>query len=162
MKNRFFSWPKASLESERTRYETCQEALAALTQPTSEYERRGKLKKSFVEYRGRFRKEIFTTLGELVEIDNSLEEQFDKLMLDAVRMWLTFCTQRCRLLIVVNGSGVTSLTDSFKLAKQGKLMFTTKPGLQRYGNGSGKGMTSGLDLEVMTVVVSGEVISPGD
>jgi hypothetical protein len=160
MKNRYFTWPKTSLDCERFRYETCHEGLAALTQPASQYEMRGRLKKAFVSYRQEFRKNFFDSMSELIEIDRSIEEQFDKLMLDAVRMWLMFCTQRCRLLISLPGPTISDLSDSEELARQGNIMFTSKPELQRYGNGSGTG--TGLDLDMMTVVVVGVLTSPSD
>jgi hypothetical protein len=151
-----YEWPDATLDSERFRYKTCEEALAALTQSVSKYERRGVLKTSFVEYKEKLTDTILAAMDDIIDLDEDKEKQIGKLILDAIRIWLFLCTQRCRIMIVMPGSQAMDNVARIELAEKRKLLFTTRPELQRWGS------ASGIDLEEKTVVCEGEVASPGD
>jgi hypothetical protein len=92
----------------------------------------------------------------LVEINEEREVALDKFLLDAVRMWLVFCTQRYRLYMVLPGSTELDQSKKMKLVDENQLMLTIMPKLQRFGN------SKGIELQEISVIsgCEGKAASP--
>jgi hypothetical protein len=132
-----YVWPRATLDSEKWRYDTCQDALRSLTKPTTEFSDDGRLKKSFFNNRKVIRKQLFESIGRLVELDKEQEAELDVFILNAVRTWLCFGTQRYRLQMFMTGSADLDQEKKMDLVQKGDLMFTVAPRLRRIGNSRG-------------------------
>lgn len=135
--NSEYIWPRATLDSEKWRYDTCQDALRSLTKPTTEFSDDGRLKKSFFNNRKVIRKQFLESIRRLVELDKEQEAELDVLILKAVRMWLYFGTQRYRLQLFLTGSADFDQEKKMILLQKGDMMFTVAPRLQRIGNSRG-------------------------
>jgi len=92
----------------------------------------------------------------LIEINDSREAELDKFLLDSVRMWLVFCTQRYRVYMLLPGSTELDQTKKMGLAQNKSFTLTVMPILQRLGN------SKGVELEEMSVIsgCEGKVASP--
>ena len=149
-----YRWPTPTVVSERFRYETCQAALDALTQPSSPD---GPLRSSFINNQEPFHEQFFETIEAFVELSPKREQDLLKFLTEAVRMWLVFCTQRYRLRMLLPGSSESDPEKRMKLAQEDSdLGFTITPRLQRHGNPKGAQMqevsvVSGHDGKVGTV-----------
>jgi hypothetical protein len=132
-----YKWPPATLDSEKWRYDTCQDAMKSLTSPTTEFSDDGRLKKSFFNNRKSISKQFLENIQSFVDLDEEKEALLESFLLQAVRMWLVFNTQRYRLHMVLPGSEERDHLVKMKLAQENRLVFTIMPRLQRFGNSKG-------------------------
>jgi hypothetical protein len=154
--NGSFTWPNPTAESERFRFTTMEAAIAAMRFPTTEVDPRAKYKTAFVANREKFARELAALVSEYTEED-SIQPQLKKVISKAYNLWLEFCVQRCRIMVVLPSNTVSDIEERVELAKAHSLELTLKPILQRHGNGLGN------DLDEMTIVAgcSGESATIG-
>ena len=62
----------------------------------------------------------------------------ENLVNTAASMWLNFCAQRCRLRIVMPGSNLRTQQERARRAKDGMLVLTLAPTVQRFGDSKGE------------------------
>jgi hypothetical protein len=158
--NGLYVWPTPGMETERWRYATVAECRASLRKPVpSEYDRRVKLKKGFMSSMEDLKSELATTLGDLIVMDKESIQILEKMAKRAANIWLEFASQRCRVLIVVAGSGLESAEDKVKKAMSGSLELVAAPILKRYGTSAGldldlEGTVGGFDGDLIEIGVS--------
>jgi hypothetical protein len=138
LNDRSYTWPKPEIETERWRYVTIKECRAALRQPVpSEWDPRAKLKKGFKTSIDALRKELTLTISESVNLDTSSVQAIERMTLKAASMWLEFGMQRCRILVLVQGSNLKSLEEKIKRAQEHTLKLVLVPELKKFGNSNG-------------------------
>lgn len=133
-----YIWPKPGMETERWRYVTVKEARAALKQPTSEWDPRAKPKKGFKISIEALRSDFAAMLGDVVTLDKRNIQAIEKLTIKAANMWLEFGMQRCRLLVVFQGSNLNSAEAKIQAAEEDSLELVVVPELKRFGNSKGQ------------------------
>jgi hypothetical protein len=156
--NGLYVWPTPGMETERWRYATVAECRASLRKPVpSEYDRRASLKKGFMSSMENLKSELATTLGDLIVMDKESIQILEKMVKRAASIWLEFAGQRCRIIIVVEESGLRSAEDRVKKAMSGSLKLVAAPILKRYGTSAGLD----LNLEVTVGGFDGDLIEIG-
>lgn len=81
-----------------------------------------------------------------MEITEEREADLNKFILDFVRMWLVFCTQRYRTYMTLPGTLELDQAKKMKLAQANTLMLTQTPRLQRFGN------SKGIELQEVSII----------
>jgi hypothetical protein len=136
--NANYIWPEPSIDAERWRYATIKECRAALEKPASEWDPRARLKKGFKTSIDALKKELTSALGEVSNLDKSRVQTADSIVMKAAKMWLEFGMQRCRILVVVQGSNLKSTEEKIQRAKGAALELVVVPQLKRFGNSKGQ------------------------
>ena len=77
-------------------------------------------------------------LSEVCIMDQSKLQAMENVVKKAINLWLEFETQRCRLVIAMPGSSLTSKSERVKKALAGDLVLTLVPELRRYGDSNGQ------------------------
>jgi hypothetical protein len=155
--NGSYTWPKPEMETERWRYVTIKECRAALRQALpSEWDPRAKLKKGFKTSIDALRKEFTSTLSEVANLDKSSVQAMEKMTMKAANMWLEFGMQRCRILVVLQGSNLKSAEERIQRAQEKTLELAVVPELKRFGNSKGQNLhieetVGGCDGETVEV-----------
>lgn len=156
--NGSYTWPKPEMETERWRYVTIKECRAALRQPVpSEWDPRAKLKRGFKTCIDALRKEFTSTLGEVANLDKSSVQAIERMTIKAASMWLEFGMQRCRILVVVQGSNLKSAEERIQRAQENTLKLVVVPELKKFGNSKGQDLNveeTGGGLDGKTVEAS--------
>ncbi len=135
------------METERWRYVTIKECRAALRKPVpSEWDPRAKLKREFKTSIDALRKEMASTIGELVALDKGDIQTLEKVTIKAVNVWLELEMQRCRIFLEVPASKLKSAEEKVQKVHEGSLELVMVPALKRFGN------SKGLDLNVVEIV----------
>ena len=141
--NGVFVWPKPRMETERWRYVTIRECRAALRQPVpSQWDPRAKLKKGFQTTIEDLKKEMTSTLGELVTLDEDSIQSLEKMAMRAARTWLEFALQYCRIVVVVQGSNLSTTEEKVQKAQQDGLELVMVPELKRFGTSKGENLNT--------------------
>src|SRR5207244_3752705 len=83
-------------------------------------------------------KELTSALGEVSNLDKSRVQTADSIVMKAAKMWLEFGMQRCRILVVVQGSNLKSTEEKIQRAKGAALELVVVPQLKRFGNSKGQ------------------------
>jgi hypothetical protein len=149
-----YTWPDPSVDTERWRYVTVKECREALTQALpSEWDPRARLKKGFKKSTDALKEELKSVLGSIAGLGRSDEQLVDKIAGKSARMWLEFGVQRCRVLVVMNGSNLAFAEDKVQRAKEGTWRLIVVPALKRIGNAKGLD----LDTDHATSICEGEV-----
>jgi len=136
--NGSYIWPEPSIDAERWRYASIKECRAALEKPASEWDPRAKLKKGFKSSLDALKKELTSTLGEFSNLDKSSVQAVESIIKKAAKMWLEFGMQRCRILVVVQGSNLKSAEERIQRARGDTLKIVVLPELKRFGNWKGQ------------------------
>jgi hypothetical protein len=137
--NGSYAWPKPEMETERWRYVTIKECCAALKQlVSSEWDPREKLKKGFKASIDALRMEFTSMLGEVATLDKSSVQEMERITTKAAKMWLDFGMQRCRVLVVLQGSNLKSAVERVQRAQEDTLELVVVPKLKRFGNWKGQ------------------------
>jgi hypothetical protein len=135
--NGSYIWPKPSIDAERWRYVNIKECRAALEKPASEWDPRARLKKGFKTSLDALKKELTSTIEEVSNLDMNSSQMVDRIAIKAAKMWLEFGMQRCRILVVVQGSNLRSAEERIQRAQEDHLELVVIPELKRFGNSKG-------------------------
>lgn len=138
--NGLYKWPMATWESERWRYETIKNCQEALDQPASEFDSRTKLKRAFKNSIDGIIKRFLDILGKISNMNEDIAQLSAEIPHKAARMWLEMGTQRCRILVVMPGSNLSSQLERVKSAQQGSLELALRAELLRFGNSKGQNL----------------------
>lgn len=131
------------METERWRYVTIRECRAALRQPVpSQWDPRAKLKKGFQTTIEDLKREMTSTIGELVTLDKNSIQSLEKIAMRAARTWLEFGLQRCRIMVVVQGSNLSMAEEKVQKAQQDGLELVIVPELKRFGTSNGENLNT--------------------
>lgn len=153
-----YVWPKPQMETERWRYITIRECKAALRQKLpSQFDPRAKLKKDFQTSIERLRKGTVAALEDLVVLDKGNLQLLDKMTMKAARTWLDFELQRCRVVVLVQGSNKRDVAAKEQRTRADGLALVMVPKLMRFGNSKGEG----LDTKETIAGREGEVVRIG-
>lgn len=136
-----YKWPTPEVATERWRYNTIKECQAALKLPTSEWD-----KESFKEALDYLRNQMIETIDGLIVMDKTNVQAVQKITKKATKLWLDFGTQRCRVLLVFEGSNVETIEEKIRLAKESTLELLVEPKLIRLG------ISKGYKLESSEVI----------
>jgi hypothetical protein len=79
-------------------------------------------------------------LGKVSNLNEDIAQLLEGIPQKAARMWLEMGTQRCRILVVMPGSNLTSQTERVKRAQQGFLELVLRAELLRFGNSKGQNL----------------------
>ena len=104
----------------------------------SEWDPRAKLKKGFKTSIDALRKAWMSTLGEVANLDKSSIQAMERMTIKAANMWLEFGMQRCRILVVLQGSNLKSAEERIQRAQDDILELVVVPALKRFGNSKGQ------------------------
>ena len=76
------------------------------------------------------------------------------IIIKAAKMWLEFGIQRCRILVIVQGSNLKSAKEMIQRARGAPLELVVVPKLKRFGNSKGQ------DIQIEEIVAScdGEMV----
>jgi len=132
-----YVWPKPSLEVERWRYEAVKNCQEALTQQSSEWDPRAKLKRAFQDSQENVRKHLADMIGKVTPLEEDTTQNLDGISQKAAKMWLEMGSQRCRILIVIPCS-IAPQHVRVEQALEGSLELVKDAGLQRFGNSKGQ------------------------
>ena len=124
-------WPEPTEASEKKRWETVTQCIEALQQGSDR-----KLKASFDKTIAETVDEICQTLERVMSLEERQYKKLHSLVTDAANNWLTICSQRYRILVVLPHSK----GNLFK-AKQrepSSIKLVKKPEVRRIGNSNGK------------------------
>jgi hypothetical protein len=143
-----FIWPQPSFEAEKFRYEAIKQCQTALKEPASHLDPRAKIRKGFIQSRERLSKALQGAISSVAEADQVVFTDIDKLVKKVIGLWLEFELQRCRLMILMPTSRISSDEDKMALAKERRLELTSLPALIRFGDDEGQ------DLDVRQTVGS--------
>lgn len=130
----FYNWPPPGLDAERWRYETIKRCQEALEQPASKWDPRARLKRDYKNSLDNIQGKLSGALAEVSELENGTIQSLEDICKKAARMWVAMGTQRCRILVVMQGSNITSQSDRVKKA----LELVITPQLWRCGNSKGQ------------------------
>ncbi|MAD85017.1 MAG: hypothetical protein CL912_18820 [Deltaproteobacteria bacterium] len=84
------------------------------------------------------RSQLTTTLDSLIVSEKPCFQTVEKLTRKAANMWLAFGTQRCRVLLVFEGSNLKSVDEKIRMAKEGVSELVVEPKLTHFGNSRGQ------------------------
>jgi hypothetical protein len=157
--NGSYIWPEPSIDAERWRYVNVKECRAALGKPASEWDPRARLKKGFKTSLDSLKKELMSAIGEVSNLDKSSSQVVEGIAMQAAKMWLEFGMQRCRILVVVQGSNLKSAEERIQRAQEDNLELVVVPKLKRFGNSKGQDVhveetVGGCDEEIVKVSMS--------
>ena len=132
-----YIWPEPSYDSERWRYETLRQCQEALNKPMSDYDPRQRLRKGCLQSVARVREDMSQALGNVSSVDATTVRSVESIAEKAIKMWVLFGTQRCRLVIASRGSKVT--TEAFKVhpSRERCVELAVRPELKRIGDADG-------------------------
>jgi len=150
-----YAWPTPSPKTERWRYATiinCKDALRARL--LSEWDNRAKLKKGFKTSIDALLEEMVSALGDIGISDDDLRGGLGKLARSAASLWLDFGAQRCRIVVIMQGSNLPSMEDRVRRAQEGTLELVVTPMLKRYGNSDGLQLTLGETIGASTAEIA--------
>jgi len=135
-----YNWPKPEMKTERWRYVNVKECRTALMKPIpSEFDPLARSKKGFKISIDALKEKFKSMLGDLVNLDRSSIQAMEKLTIKAATMWLEFGMQRCRILVVLQGSNLKSTEEKkIQRARDGTLEMVVVPELKRIGNSKGQ------------------------
>lgn len=155
----FYNWPTPRLDAERWRYETIKRCQEALEQPASEWDPRAKLKRDFKNSLDHTREKLSDALAKVSDLDNGTLQSLEDIPKKAAKMWIEMGTQRCRILVVMHGSNLTSQSDRVRKAREDVLELVIIPQLRRFGNSKGqdlykKELIGGCDGSISSVRMS--------
>jgi hypothetical protein len=100
--------------------------------------------------------ELTSTLGEISNLDKSNVQAAGSIIKKAAKMWLEFGMQRCRILVIVQGSNLGSVEERIQRAREATLELVVVPELKRFGNSKGQDVhieetVGGCDGEMVAV-----------
>jgi hypothetical protein len=154
--NGSYIWPEPSIDAERWRYATTKECRAALEKAASELDPRARVRKGFKSSLDALKQELTSTLGEVSNLDKSSVQAAEGIVKKAAKMWLEFGMQRCRILVIVQGSNLKSAEEMIQRAREATLKLVVVPKLKRFGNSKGQDVhieetVGGCDGEMVEV-----------
>jgi hypothetical protein len=78
-------------------------------------------------------------LERYTDLDDDTQEAIEDISLRAARLWIDFGTQRCRFVVIMVGSLLTTSSERVQLAidPEMKLNLNLKPELWQHGEGPG-------------------------
>lgn len=105
------------------------------------------------------KKKISDALAKVSDLDNGTLQSLEDIPKKAAKMWIEMGTQRCRILIAMQGSNLTSQSDRVKKAHEDVLKLVIIPQLWRFGNSKGqdlykKELIKGCDGSISSVRMS--------
>lgn len=109
-----------------------------MEKPASEWDPRARLKKSFKTSLDGVKKDLTTMLGEVCNLDKNSVHAAESIVMKAVKIWLEFGSQRCRILVVMQGSSLKTIGERIQRAREDTLELVVKPELKRFGNSKGQ------------------------
>lgn len=112
-----------------------------MEKPASEWDPRARLKKGFKTSIDAIIRELKLTLGEISDLDDGSVQAVERIVKKAAKMWLDFGMQRCRVLVVVEGSNLASTEEKIQRAQEDVLKLVVVPELKRLGNPTGQDFT---------------------
>ncbi|KAK5163263.1 uncharacterized protein LTR77_010849 [Saxophila tyrrhenica] len=145
--NESYNWPAPGIKAERWRYFTMKECREILPQKAlSAYDRRGLLKTGFITSVESLATEMRSELSNVADFTDSHQQLVKSLSVEAATTWLDFETYRCRIMVRLTGSAISSAEEKVAQAKEGMLTFTRLPSVGRYGT------VEGVELENFTTI----------
>jgi hypothetical protein len=152
--NGSYVWPEPSVDAERWRYAAVKECRAALEKPASKWDPRATLKRSFKTSFDALKEELMSRLNEVSSVDDRCLQAVESIIKKAAKMWLDFGTQRCRIMVVVQGSNLKSAQEKIQTARSNTLKLVVVPELKKFGNSKGQ------DVDVQETVgeCGGEIV----
>ena len=136
--NGSYTWPEPSIDAERWRYATIKECRAALEKAASELDPRARVRKGFKSSLDALKQKLTSTLEEVSNLDKSSVQAAESIVKKAAKMWLEFGMQRCRILVIVQGSSLKSAEERIQRAQEATLKLVMVPELKRFGNSKGQ------------------------
>jgi hypothetical protein len=149
--NGFYIWPEPTVNSERWRYNAIIASKEAVEANMSPIDPRVNVRKGFRASLKTIREELAKQLGKYSDLTEETRELIKDVPLTAARLWLAMGTQRCRLLVVMPGSTLTTAKERAHRAKDDELKLNLRPQLWRCGN------VKGQNLEEKTLFSEGDI-----
>ena len=109
-----------------------------MEKPVSEWDPRARLRRGFKASLNALKQELTSTLGEVSTLDKSSAQAAESIIRKAAKMWLEFGMQRCRILVIVQGSNLKSAGERIQRAQEATLKLVGVPELKRFGNSKGQ------------------------
>lgn len=109
-----------------------------LGKPISEHHPSVNIKRGFQKSLQSIHDTLTRALDEVAFVDDDEVRLLGELARNAATMWVGFCTQRCRLLVQLHGSGLRGAREKIAAAhERDGLVLVEKPELRRIGNAQG-------------------------
>ena len=114
------------------------------------------MKKGFKTSLTALTQELKSALEEVSNLDESSVQAAGSIIKKAAKMWLEFGMQRCRILVIVQGSNLKSAEERIQRAQEATLKLVGVPKLKRFGNSKGQDVhieetVGGCDGEMVKV-----------
>lgn len=137
-RNTTYTWPAPSFECERWRFEILRQCQQALEHTLSEYDPRQKLHTGYKETLLRAQTDILQQLGNVSEPNEAVSQSVMAIVEKAASMWVTFGSQRCRLLVTIHGLRVTTEHRETSRSGDRSVELVVRPELRRGGDANGE------------------------
>ncbi|KAF3050006.1 hypothetical protein E8E11_009777 [Didymella keratinophila] len=136
-----FDWPDLSQDIEQRRYENAKAFLKAINNAAESSSDSIRLRQSFDSSVAVAVDSLCRELETVKTITSRDREVIDSIVRLAGKLWLEFCSQRYRLMVI---SSSDNDNDMFPVVGDKKpLRLVTRPDLRRYGDSAGKSLTIG-------------------
>lgn len=122
----------------------CREAL--MKPVPSQHDPRARVKKGYKSCLDGLLKELKAVLEDMIDLAPSDFQILERLAKRVPSMWSEFEMHRCRIVVILKGSGARSTAEQAALARSSSLELTVSPTLGRYGN------VNGLELDIFTAI----------
>jgi hypothetical protein len=136
--NGSYIWPEPSIDAERWRYATIKECRAALEKAASELDPRARVRKGFKTSLDALTQELTSALREVSNLEKGSVQAAGSIVKKAAKMWLEFGMQRCRILVIMQGSNLKSTEERIRRAREATLKLVVVPELKRFGSSKGQ------------------------
>jgi hypothetical protein len=138
--NEYYTWPARTLNTERWRYIAIKTCKDTVKKRTSKLDPCWKIKEGFNETLVKTQAELSDALSSFSYLNHATQQLIEDIPIQAARLWIDMCTQRCRFHFKIPGSILASNAERAGKARTDTLQLTTLLDLKKYGDSKGQNL----------------------